>query len=222
MSFISGDHFKIGDLSQLGELVHKVMEHAPVDKAKTLISEGLAKLHLDQLRSHITEALTHLADKAHTQLAPFLAAVLARVHAPGDMEGLQTMLGEVLAKLHSLGEEGKAKAAALEEALHDNTVSAEERVKAVAASLQALDAEAVKGMVKAVMAHAMADAEKAKETMSEMLQMGMTAEGRHLMAAQAHALVLSSNDHVKVRNILGTCEALSVCNGVFNQTIENV
>ena len=183
---------------QMAALIQKIVEYAPVDKAKTLISEGLAKLHLDQLRSHITEALTHLADKAHTQLAPFLATVLARVHAPGDMEGLQAMLGEVLAKLHSLGEEGKAKAAALEAALHDQGVSAEERVKAVAASLQALDAEAVKGMVKAVMAHAMADAEKAKETMSEMLQMGMTAEGRHLMAAQAHALVLSSKEHLQV------------------------
>ena len=96
------------------------------------------------------------------------------------------------------GEEGKAKAAALEAALHDKASSAEGRVKALTASLHALDAETMKAAVKAVMAHAMADAERAKETMREMMQMATSAEGRHLLAAQAHALVLSGKEHLKV------------------------
>lgn len=188
--------------SKLAELAGKVVEHAPVDKAKALISDGLAKLDVDQLRTHITEALTHLADSAHEKLAPFLAAVLARLHTPGDTEGLKHTLGDVLAKLHSLGEEGKAKATALEAALHDQTASAKERIEALGTSLQALDTETMKAMVQAVMARAMANSQKAKETLSEMAQMASTAEGRHLLAAQAHALVLSSKNHLKVSSLL--------------------
>jgi hypothetical protein len=45
----------------------------------------------------------------------------------------------------------------------------------------------------------MADAAGAKETLKEMTHMGATSEGRHLLAAQAHALVLSSKDNLKVR-----------------------
>jgi hypothetical protein len=181
----------------VGELAGKIVEHAPVEKAKALVSEGLAKLPVEEVRAHITKALHHLV-KDGQETGPFLATVLARLHTPGDAEGLKRMLGEVLEKLHAAGEEGKEKAGALEAALHDEASSAEDRLKALTASLRALDTETTKAMVKAVLAHAMADAAGAQETLKEMTHMGATSEGRHLLAAQAHALVLSSKDHLKV------------------------
>eukprot|EP00976_Prorocentrum_cordatum_P080857 1184144-Prorocentrum_minimum.AAC.2 len=45
--------------TKLAELVHKIAEHAPVDKAKALVSEGLAKLPVQQLRARVAEALAH-------------------------------------------------------------------------------------------------------------------------------------------------------------------
>jgi hypothetical protein len=189
--------FVVARCSQVGELAGKIVEHAPVDKAKALVSEGLAKLPVEEVRAHITNALHHVAETGHEKLAPFLAMVLARVHTPGDAEDLY-MLGEVLEKLHAVGEDGKEKAGALKASLHDEASSAENRLKALTASLRALDAETMKAMVKAVLAHAMADAAGAKETLKEMTHMGATSEGRHLLAAQAHALVLSSKDHLKV------------------------
>jgi hypothetical protein len=190
---------------QVGELAGKIVEHAPVDKAKALVSEGLAKLPVEEVRTHITKALHHVAETAHQKLAPFLAMVLARVHTPGDAEGLKRMLGEVLEKLHSVGEEGKEKAGALEAALHDEASSAEDRLKALIFSMRVLDAETMKAMVKAVLAHAMADAAGAQETLKEMTHMGATSEGRHLLAAQAHALVLSSKDNLKVNHAPFAC-----------------
>jgi hypothetical protein len=186
---------------QVGALAGKIVEHLPVEDAKALVSEGLAKLSVEEVQAHITEALHHVAETGHEKLAPFLATVLTRVHTPGDAEGLKRMLGEVLDKLHAVGEEGKEKAGALEAALHDKASSAEDRLKALTASLRALDAETMKAMVKAVLAHAMADAAGAKETLKEMTHMGATSEGRHLLAAQAHALVLSSKDHLKVSRL---------------------
>jgi hypothetical protein len=162
------------------------------------MSEGLARLPIEEVRAHITNALTHVAETGHEKLAPFLAMVLARLHTLGDAESPWSMLGEVLDKMHAVGDQGKEQAGALEAALHDKASSAENRLKALTASLRALDAETMKAMVKAVLAHAMADAAGAKETLKEMTHMGATSEGRHLLAAQAHALVLSSKDHLKV------------------------
>jgi hypothetical protein len=184
-------------------LVQKIVEHAPVDKAKALVSEGLAKLPLEEVRARVIEALSHVVEKAYAKLAPFLATVLTRVHTPGDAAGLKGLLGEVLDKMHSVGDQGKEKAGALEAALHDKASSAEDRLEALTASLRALDAETMKAMVKAVLAHAMADAAGAKETLKEMTHMGATSEGRHLLAAQAHALVLSSKDNLKVTALTG-------------------
>ena len=176
----------------------KIVEHAPVEKAKALVSEGLAKLPVEEVRAHITKALHHVAETEHEKLAPFLAMMLARVHTEDDAEGLERTLGEVLEKLHAAGEEGKEKAAALEAALHDEASWTEDRLKALTASLRALDAETIKKVMQAVLAHAMADAAGAKETLKEMTHMAATSEGRHLLAAQAHALVLSSKDNLKV------------------------
>ena len=180
----------------------KIVEYAPVDKAKALVSEGLAKLHVEEVRAHITNALHHAAETGHEKLAPFLAMVLARLHTPGDAESPWSMLGEVLDKMHSVGDQGKKQADALEAALlwrpPHGASSAEDRLEALTASLRALDAETMKAMVKAVLAHAMADAAGAKETLKEMTDMASTSEGQHLLAAQAHALVLSSKDNLKV------------------------
>jgi hypothetical protein len=110
----------------VGELAGKIIEHAPVDKAKALVSEGLAKLPVEEVRAHITKALHHVAETGHEKLAPFLAMVLARVHTPGDTEDSHKKLGYMyyaLAKMHEGSEEGKEKAAALEAALHGTRCS---------------------------------------------------------------------------------------------------
>jgi hypothetical protein len=197
--------------SQVGELAGKIVEHAPVDKAKALMSEGLARLPIEEVRANVIEALCHVAETDHQKLAPFLAIVLARVHTPGDAEGLsvdaegvrvdaELMLGDVLEKVQAVGEEGKEKAGALEAALHDKASSAEDRLKALTASLRALDAETFKATVKTVLAHAMADAAGVKETLKEITYMATTSDGRLWMETQAHALVVSSKDRLKVRN----------------------
>ena len=210
------------NFAQMGELASKIVEHAPVDKAKALMSEGLAKLSAEEVQVYVSEALCQVAATGREKLAPFLATVLARLHTPGDAEGLKRLLGEVLDKLHAVGEEGTAKAAALEAALHDEPSLAEDRLKAVTASLRALDTETTKAMVKAVLAHAMADAAGAKETLKEMTHMAATSEGRHLLAAQAHALVLSSKNNFKVshHHVL-TCIARLRCCACLQHTAED-
>jgi hypothetical protein len=83
--------------------------------------------------------------------------------------------------------------------------SAEDKLKALVVIIHTLDAGTIKEMVKAVLAHAMADAAGAKETLKEMTHMAATSEGRPLLAAQAHALVLSSKDNLKVNHAPFAC-----------------
>jgi hypothetical protein len=73
----------------------------------------------------------------------------------------------------------------------------EETLKAAKALLLTLDLVALTAVVRAAVVHALVDAPSAAVFMADMV--ARPSAGRHLLAAHAHALVLSGDHHLKVR-----------------------